>query len=218
MRWLRILAVRLLIAVLVFEALLRVYSPLPFRLRGDAIVLPAGVRYIRTNQPGTKLDPVTVHTRHRLGFRGSDLPADFASRFSIIAVGGSTTECFLLSDGKTWPDRMAAAPAAVRPDVWVNNAGLDGHSTFGHLVLLRSVLTTLKPTMVLFLIGVNDVGLEQVGPYDEFPESDPSAQRFWPAWRATWRSSILASTWCGPGAPPRPCSATSRPISRRRAT
>lgn len=179
MRWLKILAVQSIIALVLAEVLLRTYNPLPFRLRGDAIVLPAGFRYQRTNAPGPKFDPVTIHTRNRLGFRGPDLPDDFASRVSIVAVGGSTTECFPLSDGKSWPEVMGAELAKTRADLWVNNAGFDGHSTFGHLVLLRSVLVTLRPTVMLVLAGVNDIGLDWVEPNDEFEAPDPRTQRIW---------------------------------------
>lgn len=154
----RTLAVQALVTAVLLEAVLRVANPLEFRLRGDRIVLPVRARYTITNFNHPKLDPVAVHTRNSLGFRGPERPADFASRLSIVTVGGSTTECFLLADGKTWPDVMAAALSPARPDLWVNNAGLDGHSTFGHLVLLRSVLADLRPTMVLYLAGINDVG------------------------------------------------------------
>ena len=40
--------------------------------------------------------------------------------------------------------------------VWLNNAGLDGHSTFGHEILLRSHIIKLKPDMIIFLTGIND--------------------------------------------------------------
>lgn len=174
MRRLKILSVQLVTAFLLLEALLRIYNPLPFRLRGDDIVLPAGFRYTRQNAAGSKLDPVTVHTKNRLGFRGPNLPEDFAVRLSIVTVGGSTTECFFLSDGKTWTDVMATELAKKHPNVWVNNAGFDGHSTFGHLVLLQSVLVKLRPTVVLFLAGVNDVGAEWGYPKNEFDDPPPA--------------------------------------------
>ena len=44
------------------------------------------------------------------------------------------------------------------PRVWINNAGLDGHSTHGHLHLLDQYITSLRPQVVLFLIGLNDIG------------------------------------------------------------
>ncbi len=61
---------------------------------------------------------------------------------------------------------IARRLAALSPTTWVNNAGLDGQSTFGHLVLLRSVVGTLRPTLAVFLIGANDVGLEAANTYD----------------------------------------------------
>jgi hypothetical protein len=42
--------------------------------------------------------------------------------------------------------------------IWVNNAGLDGHSTFGHIILLKDFIINLKPKYVLFLIGNNEIG------------------------------------------------------------
>ncbi len=41
--------------------------------------------------------------------------------------------------------------------VWVNNAGIDGCSTFGHDLLLTEHLIPLKPDMILYLIGINDL-------------------------------------------------------------
>jgi lysophospholipase L1-like esterase len=191
MRWLRILAIQAAIVVALLEIALRVYQPLPFRLRGDDIVLPVGLRYQFDNGGDPKLDPVTVHTRNAMGFRGPDWPRDFASRLTIVAVGGSTTECFPISDGKTWPDIMARELAAVRPDVWVNNAGLDGHSTVGHLALLRSAIVPLKPKVMLILAGLNDVGLDALRPQDEVAGVYPY---FRPFWQGLTRYSEIANT------------------------
>src|SRR5262245_42691169 len=124
-------------------------------MRGNRIVLPVGQRYRFTNAGTHKLDPVTLHTKNSLGFRGSDPPDDWSRRLTILTIGGSTTECLFLSDGKTWTDQLARRLAAVRPDVWVNNAGFEGHSTFGHLVLLREFVVSLLPTVVLLLTGHN---------------------------------------------------------------
>lgn len=177
----KILAVQAVIALFLLETLLRLYQPFPFRLRGDDIVLPAGLHYqVAIASPGTKLEPVARGHYNRLGFRGPDPPADFGARLSIVAVGGSTTAGTLLSDGKTWPDVMAGVLAASHPDVWVNNAGFEGHSTYGHLVLLRSVLTKLRPSMMLVLAGVNDVGMEPAGPGDEFELWNAGSWRVWP--------------------------------------
>ena len=77
------------------------------------------------------------------------LPGTEVQRGDILTIGGSTTECVYLSDGKTWTDRFAQRLAAVRPDSWVNNAGLDGQSTYGHLVLLRNFVFSLHPSTTI---------------------------------------------------------------------
>jgi lysophospholipase L1-like esterase len=196
MRRLQILAVQSAIAVLLLEGLLRLHNPFLFRQRGDQIVLPAGQHFVRTNPLTAKLDPVTRYTRNRLGFRGPDVPADFASRLSIVAVGGSTTEGGLLSEGRSWPEQMAAVLARTHPDLWVNNAGFDGHSTFGHLVLLRSVLVSLRPTFMLVLAGINDIGMDGGKPGDEFALAPWLARHSEIAntainFRRAWRSSEM---------------------------
>jgi hypothetical protein len=81
--------------------------------------------------------------------------------FSLIAVGGSTTECSLVSDGKTWTDVLAGRLNERFDNIWVNNAGLDGHSTFGHTILLNDIILSIHPNLLLLLVGANDVGLEK---------------------------------------------------------
>lgn len=207
-RGIKIVAIQSLMTILLLEVVLRVYHPLQFRVRGDEIVLPAGARYTVTNAVTPKLDREIVHTRNQIGLRGPDVPADFRARLSIVAVGGSTTECFLIADDKTWPAVMAAELAKIRPDVWVNNAGLDGHSTFGHLVLLRSVLVRLRPKMALFLTGINDVG-RSWPPQEEGHEAPkPGGWRRWAGHSEAastvlklvrwWRSRHLNFTDVGP--------------------
>jgi len=166
-RRLTILPGQLLLVLVALELLLHVYNPLPFRVRGDRIVLPVHQRYEFKNDVASKLDPVVHHTKNSLGFRGPEPPNDFASRLTILTIGGSTTECLFLSDGRTWTDEMARRVAATFPDVWVNNAGLDGQSTYGHLVLLRDFVDDLHPRVAVFLIGANEIGLDASNPYDE---------------------------------------------------
>jgi hypothetical protein len=75
---------------------------------------------------GPRLDPVVHVTRNSLGFRGPEPPRDFERYLSIVTIGGSTTECRLLSDGKTWPDALARKLAEISPNIWLNNAGSMG--------------------------------------------------------------------------------------------
>ena len=70
--------------------------------------------------------------------------AIFDSRLTLVAVG------------RSWPEVLAGELEASLDELWVNNAGLDGHSTYGHSMLMEQMLDDLRPKV--FLIGINDVG------------------------------------------------------------
>jgi lysophospholipase L1-like esterase len=150
----------LCIGLLIAEVGLRLYNPFGFRMRGNTIVLPINQTY-EIEDPNfdrfDKLDKRVVHTKNSLGFRGPEPPRDFAERLTIVTIGGSTTECFYLSDHQTWPALLQTRLKPKFSKVWVNNAGLDGHSSFGHTVLLRDYVSKLRPKVVLFLVGINDL-------------------------------------------------------------
>jgi len=93
-----------LIALVLLEGLLRIYNPIDLRVRGDKIVLPINRNYRYKNDTIPGLDKVIVHRKNSLGFRGEEPPIDFMKYLTIITIGGSTTECSQISDGKTWPD------------------------------------------------------------------------------------------------------------------
>jgi lysophospholipase L1-like esterase len=148
------------IVFLLLEIALRIYNPFHLRLKGDKIVLPVNRRDIIRNTINPKLDSIIVNTRNSIGFRGPD-PVGGSAHLTIITVGGSTTECHFLSDDKTWPQLLGRAIADSFNHTWLNNAGLDGHSSFGHQVLLNDYLVRIKPKVVLFLTGINDIGNDQ---------------------------------------------------------
>jgi lysophospholipase L1-like esterase len=164
----------ILFGLALLEAALRIYNPLPFRVRGDQIVLPVRQSYTFTNRGARKLPAITHHTKNSFGFRGPDPPSDWSTRFTLLTIGGSTTECLFLSDGTTWTDQLARRLSAIRPDAWVNNAGLDGQSTFGHLTLVRNFVAALHPSMLLFLVGANDVERGDPSGFDAALTPDPS--------------------------------------------
>jgi lysophospholipase L1-like esterase len=165
--WAKFVAIQAIVVLLLLEIALRIYNPVPIRVRGNEIVLPVKQVYTFDNGFTHKIDRTTVHTKNSLGFRGPDPPANFASRLTIVTIGGSTTESLFLSDGHTWTDAMTRRLDPEFPGVWVNNAGLDGHTTFGHLILLKSFIVRLHPKVALFLVGANDVGLDQPRTFDE---------------------------------------------------
>jgi lysophospholipase L1-like esterase len=176
------------IALVGAELVLRAHNPFGFRMRGNTLVLPVNKVYdIRADAKSRsdQIDAHVVHTKNSLGFRGPEPPRDFASWLTIVAVGGSTTECFYLSDGRTWPERMAARLAPELRGLWVNNAGLDGHSTFGHLLLTRQALVPLHPKVTLYLVGVNDMFTDEPRGFDRVAQSQ---------WAALAGHSELAAT------------------------
>ncbi len=87
----------------------------------------------------------------------ADKPDAGAALLKIITIGGSTTECHFLNDDRTWPYLLGKKISDSFCCSWLNNAGLDGHSTYGHIVLLNGHIKRLHPSVVVFLTGINDV-------------------------------------------------------------
>jgi lysophospholipase L1-like esterase len=144
------------------EILLRVFHPFPVRLKGDKIVLPQNQVYVVKNTNTLKMDEKIIHTKNSLGFRGDEKPEGFKNYISMLTVGGSTTECFYINDGKDWPHLVGENLKNKFGPLWINNAGLEGHSTIGYQILLDDYITKLHPKVVLFLTGINDIGVENL--------------------------------------------------------
>ena len=163
-----VLLISLTLVLGVCEIILRVYNPLGFRIKGDKIILPINKKEIIHHEHGLgKLDKVVVHQRNSLGFRGPEPPADFPRELTIVTVGGSTTECFDLAEDKTWPHVLGVHLQRDFKPLWLNNAGLSGNSTFGHYILMQDYLVKLKPKVVIFLVGINDLGIRGERDFDQ---------------------------------------------------
>ena len=159
------------LGLLLCEIILRIYNPFPFALKRGKLVLPSSIKTEYQNKWISKLDPVIYFSKNSLGFRGPEPGGDISKLNSVITVGGSTTECRFLSDSLTWPAQLAINLKDSVPGLWVNNAGLDGHSTFGHLLLVKDYLIKLKPRFVIFLTGINDVETERPELFDLMNEN-----------------------------------------------
>lgn len=147
------------VSFILLEGLLRVFQPIEFRVKSNKINLPRDKKYQIVNDKTGKLDKIITTSRNHLGFRGEMPPKDFARHLTIVAVGGSTTACEYISDGKTWCDLLAAQLKRHDPQIWLNNAGLDGLSTYAHLIFMEDFLSKMRPKVVLFLVGANEIGL-----------------------------------------------------------
>ncbi len=154
--------VSLILGVLAIETIFRIWKPPFLRLVGTQILLPKNATFENNYEFNSdKLQNHITIKRNSLGFRGPEPPINFSSLKTIIAVGGSTTECIFLTEGKTWADVVYNILKPKMPSLWINNAGIDGHSTFGHLELMKQYISKLKPTYALFLVGINDMAIEQ---------------------------------------------------------
>lgn len=149
------------------EFILRAAGPMPFAVDGDRIRLSVNAGSLGSNDTHSKLDRRIFVWKNSLGFRGADPPRSFDEHVTIVAVGGSTTECLLLNEGDDWPARLRGRLAPAIGRLWVNNAGLDGHSTFGHQALIDAHIARLSPDIVLYLVGVNDIGRGEPNAFDE---------------------------------------------------
>lgn len=145
------------VAFLAIEVVLQLTSPVELRLRGGQIELPFLKQYEITGAPGSRLPESALHTKNTLGFRGPIPPTNFDDHLTVIAVGGSTTECFALGDGLCWPARLGSRISEHFDAVWMNNAGMAGHTSQGHIELLQQHILAIKPDAIVFLIGVNDL-------------------------------------------------------------
>lgn len=106
--------------------------------------------------PGT----IANYRRDRFGLRG-DYGGDPA-RITLLTAGGSTTNEVMVGEGDTWSAVLQQAMRSVGKTVTIANAGVDGHSTVGHIRsfdLWFRKIPGLAPRYILFFIGVNDRGV-----------------------------------------------------------
>jgi len=149
----------LVIFVAAMEIILRIYNPFPQKINGDRWEMSTNTSYRFTNDFNSRLDSVIINKENSLGFRGENPPANINNYFSVLTIGGSTTACTFLSEGKTWTDLLGNKIKNQYSQFWINNAGIDGHSSYGHLNFMYYYLPkiSVSPKLALFLIGANDV-------------------------------------------------------------
>ncbi len=150
------LFIGVILALIIAEIALRIFNPVEIRIRGDKMVLPSFKRYERVNEHSSKFDKKIIHSKNSIGFRGDEPFKDLENYLSLISIGGSTTENFNLSDDKTWTAQLGKKLERNFRNVWINNAGYVGLSTFAHIILMNDIIVKIKPKMVLFLVGAND--------------------------------------------------------------
>jgi lysophospholipase L1-like esterase len=162
------LALAAAVAVVTTEVLLRVRgvlewgsglrTPLPWSAMrpGEELYLRPGCYAQEVSsdfEPGRRR--VVVATVNRFGLRGSaPLQPERAGRYRVVALGGSTTFGYTVTDGEEWPVRLEVAFGG-RAEVL--NAGRPGATTFRNFTYLRDRLSQLRPDAVILYEGFNDL-------------------------------------------------------------
>ncbi len=152
-------------------------------------VWPPGYRceVIPSNMPG--IDQPGVFSTNSRGLRAPEFSAD--DDYRILCVGGSTTECLYQDDRRTWVRQLAAQLDTRNYKVWVGNAGRSGLIAADHVTLLTHSPEARQVDCWVVLCGVNDMGQQLNGTYDEAIER---------TWRHTfaYRRPGLGGQWDRP--------------------
>lgn len=119
----------------------------------------------------TGVNDDSVFETNTLGLRGPLPTPD--DRVRILAIGGSTTECLVLSLEESWPWRLGRLLSErMGTTVWVGNAGRAGRNTRQHYFDARYVVPELgRVDVVILLVGINDL-FNRMIQGDAFEEAD----------------------------------------------
>lgn len=100
----------------------------------------------------------TLFTTNSLGVRGDELDLTQHEAFRVMTLGGSVTECMVLSDDDAWPHQLQTqlATRTGRP-IWVGNAGRSGEMTLDYIAHAQVLLPAFEPDMVVVMPGGNDL-------------------------------------------------------------
>jgi hypothetical protein len=107
-----------------------------------------------------------LYRRDKHGLRGSH---ETVSEIELVTVGGSTTDQRYITEGQTWQDVLRTLTG-----VRVANAGVDGMTSFGHLLAVSEWLHEIpnfSPKSYLHYVGVNDAELSQEPGQHDFDRS-----------------------------------------------
>lgn len=146
----------LLLSVLAAEAGLRLAEPVAGFYPSLSLRPHRRMRVVLAS-PVRGVSPSARYTTNSLGLRGDEPPQYLEGRLTVVAIGGSTTECYLLDDAKTWPRRLQEELQGRFPGAWVGNAAQSGDTSRSHLLTMRQLVGRLKPRLAVVLAGINDL-------------------------------------------------------------
>ncbi len=155
--WFLILFPSAILLELVFGFWIRPFDPWVHAYRLNIVV--DQVLHIDTSNVYGEETPSIIYSRNQYGLRDN---CESPEEIEILTVGGSTTDQKYISDGETFQDRLQTLLSReLSRKVCVSNSGVDGHSTFGHILAFENwfpLIPHLKPKFVFLYIGINDAG------------------------------------------------------------
>lgn len=147
------------IALIVSEFIIRKISP-PSLYSPLLALYPKNKIKIELRTKINGFSPVGIISTNSWGLRGDEPPApsQWEKYFTMVAIGGSTTECIGIDDHKTWPYLLQKNLKKKYPKAWIGNAGIIGHTTRGHIIFMKEAIPKIRPDAVILLVGLNDLG------------------------------------------------------------
>lgn len=147
-----------LMGVVTVEVALRIFSGNdPWSRTNEANIL----RNVQFSYDISKLyksnTPIVNYVRNQYGLRDT---CESPSEIDILTIGGSTTDQRYVSLNSTY-QAIIEERMKMSSDTFgcVSNAGVDGHSTWGHIYSFENwfpLIPELNPKIILLYVGVND--------------------------------------------------------------
>ena len=117
--------------------------------------------YIRNRYPHER--QTVIYKRDENGLR---MDCEGVENIDILTVGGSTTVQRDIHFEDTYQTILGRKLSdALDKKICIANAGIDGHSTYGHLLSFKHwfpLIKGLQPTHILFYIGINDANFHRL--------------------------------------------------------
>lgn len=169
-----LLLVSLCISLAACEIVLRIISSEEYYVRTP------GTKRITKPQQGV-MPGISGENRfyiNSFGIRGDTFRDD--QDYRILAIGGSTTECFYLDELEAWPYLVQEIlNENQQHNVWVGNVGRSGHNSKHHIAQVQILLKQYpKIDAILILVGINDFDKrlrpdKKYKPFPAFESLDP---------------------------------------------
>tara|TARA_Y100000590_G_scaffold449759_1_gene588398 strand:- start:1058 stop:2149 length:1092 start_codon:yes stop_codon:yes gene_type:complete len=142
--------------LLVVEISLRIFNDEWTQADRLNIIRDTKINYVVDHLYNSKYTEIN-YSRDRFGLRGGcNDPADI----DILSIGGSTTDQRYVDDKFTYQSSLSRALSShLGKEICISNAGVDGHTTFGHISSFEywfPQIEKLKPKFFLLYIGLND--------------------------------------------------------------